>query len=157
MGPHFKRNLLMHAGIINCHVQAHALPSCPMKVLSSALTLAYVAVLLCFAPCASMAQNLKWRYATGVSSFPVLGPDGTLYVGSGDGYIYAIVTVGNSSVAAGSLKWRYATGGQVLSSPVLGPDGTLYVGSYDSYIYAIVTVGISSVAAGSLKWRYLTG
>ncbi len=111
------------------------------------------------------AGSLKWIYQIEVPaltyglvlSTPVLGPDGTLYVGSIDTNIYAIVTVGSSSVAAGSLKWRYATGGPVYSSPVLGPDGTMYVGSDDGYVYAIITVGSSSVAAGSLKWRYATG
>jgi hypothetical protein len=60
----------------------------------------------------------------------VLGPDGTLYVASDDGTIYAFVTLGNSSVAAGSLKWKYQTGDAAVSSNlVLGPDGTLYVAS----------------------------
>jgi outer membrane protein assembly factor BamB len=100
-----------------------------------------------------------WRYTTDgriVYSSPVLGPDGTLYVGSDDHHIYAIHTLRNSSVAAGSLKWRYRTQDQVLSSPILGPDGTLYVGSNDDHIYAIHTLGNSSVA-GSLKWRFRTG
>ena len=35
---------------------------------------------------------LKWRYMTGdaVYSSPAIGSDGTVYVGSDDGYLYAI-------------------------------------------------------------------
>ena len=121
-----------------------------MKFLSAALTISCALAVLLFAPRATTAQSPKWKYQTnaGISASAVLGPDGTLYVGSGDN-IYAIVTVGSSSVAAGSLKWSYATGGAVQSSAVLGPDGTLYVGSNDFYIYAIVTVGSNAAAANS--------
>ena len=60
-----------------------------MKFLPAALTLACALVVLMYAPRATTAQSLKWRYATGsyVYSSPVLGPDGTLYVGSLDNYI----------------------------------------------------------------------
>jgi len=36
--------------------------------------------------------SLKWRYETGdsVRSSPAIGSDGTIYVGSDDGYVYAI-------------------------------------------------------------------
>jgi outer membrane protein assembly factor BamB len=41
--------------------------------------------------CLSPAGELVWRHETGdqVDSGPVLGPDGTLYVGSDDGRLYA--------------------------------------------------------------------
>jgi hypothetical protein len=88
--------------------------------------------------------GLKWKFATNgaVRSSPVLGPDGSLYVGSYNKSIYAIDT-------AGRLKWKFATNGPVFSSPVLGPDGSLYVGSSDYNIYAIDT-------AGGLKWNFKT-
>lgn len=88
---------------------------------------------------------LKWRYSTGdwVSSNPVIGMDGTIYVGSRNGYIYAV----NPN---GTLKWRYQTGGRVISSPAIGTDGTIYVGSRDDYIYALN-------ANGTLKWKYTVG
>ena len=73
-----------------------------MKVLPAALTLVCVLVAVCFAPRATMAESLKWRYATGgqVYSSPVLGPDGTLYVGSNDKHIYAIDTGVNCTCGA---------------------------------------------------------
>jgi len=60
----------------------------------------------------------------GFYSSPTLGPDGTLYVGGNDGYLYAIAP-------DGSLKWRFFTerGYRVKSSPAVAPDGTIYVGN----------------------------
>ena len=49
--------------------------------------------------------RMEWRYETGrgVWSSPAVGSDGTVYVGSDDGYLYAINP-------AGTLKWSYQTG-----------------------------------------------
>ena len=65
----------------------------------------------------------KWAFPTGnaVRSSPAIGADGTLYVGSLDGSLYAI----NPD---GTQKWAFPTGGGS-SSPAIGTDGTLYVGS----------------------------
>ena len=94
-----------------------------MKLLSAAWALACVAVAALLGPRATVAQSLKWNYTTNgpVGSSFVLGPDGSLYVGSLDNNIYAIN-------ATGSLKWKFATNDEVWSSPVLGPDGSLYGG-----------------------------
>ena len=79
-----------------------------MKSLQTTLAWVAAAIML-FAPLTALAQSQIWRFPTGgiVQSSPVLGPDGTLYVGSGDNFIYAINTVGSSSVAAGSLRWKF--------------------------------------------------
>jgi outer membrane protein assembly factor BamB len=76
-------------------------------------------------------------------SSPAIGPDGTIYVGSQDNYLYAVNP-------EGTLKWRFQTGDVVRSSPAIAPDGTVYVGSYDNHLYAINS-------DGTLKWSYLTG
>jgi outer membrane protein assembly factor BamB len=88
---------------------------------------------------------LKWSYTTGggIFSSPAVGSDGTIYVGSFNGTLYAI----NPD---GSLKWSYPTGGNIFSSPAIGSDGTIYVGSGDHKLYAISD-------NGSLKWSYTTG
>ena len=93
-----------------------------MKLLPAARALACVAVAALLVPRATVAQSMKWNYTTNgqVYSSPVLGPDGSLYVGSLDNNIYAIN-------ATGRLKWKFTTNGQVRSPPVLGPDGSLYV------------------------------
>ena len=75
-------------------------------------------------------------------SSPAIAPDGTIYVGSQDNYVYAV----NPD---GTLKWRFLTGGVVRSSPAIAPDGTIYVGSYDNRLYALNP-------DGSVKWSYLT-
>ena len=79
---------------------------------------------------------------------PNVGPDGTIYIGSWDTYVYAV----NSD---GSLKWKYQTDGSIapLASPTLSNDGgTIYVGSGDrnkdvgGTLYALNS-------DGTLKWK----
>ena len=88
--------------------------------------------------------EVRWSYATGgqIYSSPVIGRDGTIYVGSNDNKLYAI----NSD---GSLKWSYTTGGWVAVVPAIAADGTVYVGSDDAKLYALNQ-------SGSLKWSYTT-
>ena len=62
-------------------------------------------------------------------SSPVVGVDGTIYIGSYDGNLYALKP-------NGPLKWNFRTGGSA-SSPAVGADGTVYVGSDDGNLYAI--------------------
>ena len=68
-----------------------------------------------------------------VLSSPAVGPDGTVYVGSYDGNLYALNRSGNNL----TLKWKFQTGGIIESSPAIGLDGTVYVGSFDGNVYAI--------------------
>ena len=91
--------------------------------------------------------SLVWSFQTGAGIFssPAVGSDGTIYVGSKDGNLYAI----NGS--DGSLKYSTQTGDAVWSSPAVGSDGTIYVGSMDGALYAI------STADGSVDWSYQTG
>ena len=89
-------------------------------------------------------DRLKWKYKTGdwIYSNPAIGDDGTIYVGSEDGFLYAI----NPD---GSEKWKFKTASSIHSSPAIGNDGTIYVGSDDNYLYAINP-------DGSLKWKFKT-
>jgi len=89
--------------------------------------------------------GVKWRFHTGgrvISSSAVSG--GTVYVGSTDGNVYAIVA------ATGAERWRFATGARVTSSPAVSR-GVVYFGSYDGAIYAV------SAATGRLIWKVPTG
>lgn len=90
---------------------------------------------------------LLWSYSTGggVYSSPAMGADGTVYVGSNDGNLYAIKS-------DGSISWAYPMGGEVHSSPAIGADGTVYVGSDDGNLYAIDPGG--NLLPG---WPYATG
>lgn len=73
----------------------------------------------------SSGGNLRWSYATGgpIVDAPVVGSDGTVYVGSFDGNLYAI----NSD---GTLRWTFPTSDRIHSSPAIGADGTLYFATY---------------------------
>jgi len=90
--------------------------------------------------------SLKWSYQTGgaVNSSPAIATDGTIYIGSDDGKIYAL------NPQDGSPKWSSQTGRAVSSSPAIGVDGTVYIGSDDCKLYALNT-------DGSRKWSYQTG
>ena len=91
------------------------------------------------------APQLKWSYTSKGASFSsaAIGADGTIYIASWSGNLYAIEP-------GGSLKWRYTAGSYVHSPPAVGADGTIYVGSYDNKLYAINP-------DGSLNWTYDTG
>jgi outer membrane protein assembly factor BamB len=92
----------------------------------------------------SQTNTLKWSYKTGdtVFSSPVIGPDGTIYIGNLDKKVYAL----NPD---GTLKWSYQTEGVLESSPAIGFDGTIYTGSQDGKVYALNP-------DGTLKWSYQT-
>lgn len=73
----------------------------------------------------------RWRYATGsrLQAPPVRGPDGTLYLGTGDGRLLAISP-------EGTLLWQAHLGGAVEAPPIVAPDGTLYVATTGGRLYA---------------------
>jgi outer membrane protein assembly factor BamB len=76
-----------------------------------------------------------------------VGADGTIYIGSWNGNLYAI----NPD---GSLRWKFATGSTVDSSPAIGNDGSLYFGSEDHNLYALgqqVPQTVNDCKAGG--WR----
>lgn len=89
------------------------------------------------------AGTLKWSYATTdvIFSSPAIAPDGTIYVGSADKFVYAFTP-------AGTLKWAYSLGYFTTSSPSVGPDGTIYIGASDSKLHAIKP-------DGTVKWQCL--
>ncbi len=89
--------------------------------------------------------TLRWRYSTGhiVMAAPVIGQDGTIYIGSGDYYFYAL----NPD---GTLRWRFKTGDYIKGSASIAPDGTIYVPSFGGYFYALYP-------NGTMKWKASTG
>ena len=85
--------------------------------------------------------DVRWYLKTNgdVDSSPAIGNDGTIYIGSDDGYLYAISPHGN-------VKWRFKTNGDVNSSPAIGRNGTIFFGSDDGYLYAVKN--------GKLVWKF---
>lgn len=73
-----------------------------------------------------------------IRSTPTVADDGTIYVGSDDGHLYAI------NPADGSLKWKYPASGSigaVRSQPAIGNSGVIYFGSNDGRLYAVSATG----------------
>ena len=87
----------------------------------------------------------KWRFETSddVDSSPAIGADGTVYVGSDDGNLYAV------EPETGAELWRFPAGGEIRSSPAVGSDGTIYFGS-KNVLHAVN-------ARGVLKWSFNAG
>jgi len=89
--------------------------------------------------------GLQWRFMTEgdvVSSPTVLGQ--TVYVGSGDGHLYAL------DRAAGTRKWAFDAHNPIFSSPAVG-DGAVYFGTRDGKLFAV------DASTGKQRWTLTTG
>ncbi|MBM4464927.1 MAG: PQQ-like beta-propeller repeat protein, partial [Chloroflexi bacterium] len=100
--------------------------------------------------------NQRWRFETGsaISSTPAVGPDGTVYVGSWDGKLYAV------DPATGNEDWSYTTAGYIRSSPALAGDGTVYIGaSWDGGWYEMLYAIQPPISGdtGVFQWKINLG
>src|SRR5882762_6413394 len=88
--------------------------------------------------------GVKWKFHTNglVVSSPAVA-NGTAYIGSTDGNLYAV------DLQSGTQKWKFKTGARVVSSPAVD-NGAVYFGSYDGYFYAV------DAASGQVKWKFAT-
>jgi outer membrane protein assembly factor BamB len=94
--------------------------------------------------------------ATNLYVSPSIGIDvnGDLYIGSNDGYVYALDPSGNT-------KWQKrvnnTTNGAITSpnsmytTPAIGQNGTIYIGSNEGYLFAL------NPTNGDIKWKYNAG
>ncbi|HEY3762824.1 MAG TPA: PQQ-binding-like beta-propeller repeat protein [Verrucomicrobiae bacterium] len=101
-----------------------------------------------FSPFFCSAQSNTNLWAVRLSEFichssPAIAADGTIYVGSFDGNLFAVSP-------DGQVKWKFKTPMEIKSSPAVGADGTIYFGSRDRKLYAVTP-------AGDLKWTFTTG
>jgi outer membrane protein assembly factor BamB len=93
-------------------------------------------------------NSLRWVTAAGVTdrveASPVIGSDGTIYIGADDGKVYAIDGI------TGVIRWAVTVQSQgVDSSAAIGVDGTVYVGAGESVVAL-------DPATGAEKWRFAT-
>ena len=92
--------------------------------------------------------SLKWIFNTGdiIDSSPAIGSDGTVYVGSDNGYLFAIQPNGHE-------KWRFKSGARITSSPTVDTVNNVervIFGSEDQYVYAV------RADNGKKIWRFKT-
>jgi len=82
-----------------------------------------------------------WAFQTGkgIFSSPVIGADGTIYIGSADRTFYALA-------ADGTLKWKLLTGEIIDSAALLDDRGRVYFGSGDGKLRAL------DAATGAEAW-----
>jgi outer membrane protein assembly factor BamB len=90
-------------------------------------------------------NKVKWKFHTNGSVFssPAVA-GGVIYVGSGDGNLYAV------DLESGGLKWKFPTASRIPSSPAVDA-GVVFFVSYDGSLYAVDTT------TGKKKWSFKTG
>ena len=90
-------------------------------------------------------NTTKWKYTTGggILSSPIIGSDGSIYIGSEDGNLYALYP-------NGTKKWSLNLGEVLLYSPAIDDKGIIYLGGNTKNLYAIYP-------NGTLKWNYTNG
>ncbi|MCX6343623.1 MAG: PQQ-binding-like beta-propeller repeat protein [Armatimonadetes bacterium] len=90
-------------------------------------------------------NDLAWSVETQgfVESSAAIASDGTAYIGSGDGKVYAVTQ-------NGTLRWTFNTGGPIDSSPAVAVDGRIVIGSNNGKVYCLNP-------AGEVVWTYTAG
>lgn len=73
--------------------------------------------------------NRNISSANSVYLTPLIAPDGTIYAGTNQGYLFAFTP-------NGAIKWFYRFNRLLQSSPIIDASGTIYFGS-DKFMYAI--------------------
>ncbi len=89
-------------------------------------------------------DTIEWVFSTDgpIHSSPAVA-NGTVYIGSKDGKLYALDT------ATGAKRWEYQTGSWVQSSPAI-VNGVVYFGSNDGKLYAL------DAHSGEKLWDFQT-
>lgn len=80
-------------------------------------------------------------YVSSLLSSPLIGEDGTVYVGGANGKFYAL------SSDLRKTYWTFTASGAILSSPARDPWGNFYFGAEDGYLYSLTP-------SGNLRWKF---
>jgi outer membrane protein assembly factor BamB len=107
------------------------------------------------------ALGVAWTGLTGdwIDSSPAVA-NGVVYVGSGDGKLYAYAVGCGRGAGSCTPLWTATTGGEINSSPAVA-NGVVYIGSDNGKLYAFDAAGITN-CSGSPKscaplWTATTG
>jgi outer membrane protein assembly factor BamB len=86
-------------------------------------------------------DKLRWVFSTGltekeggIETDPVIGPDGTVYIGANNGIFYAL------DPETGGVRWAFPTDFDtfaIYSTPVVDHQGIVYFGAKDGKVYAL--------------------
>jgi len=82
------------------------------------------------------AGGLIWNFTTdgSILSSPVIGPEGDIYVGSMDGYLY-------SFGERGDIEWKFNASAEIEASPAVDEEGNVYFGDVEGMFYALYPNG----------------
>jgi outer membrane protein assembly factor BamB len=104
-------------------------------------------------------NQIRWVFSTGLSekeggieTDPVIGPNGTVYIGANNGIFYAL------DPENGQVRWAFPTAFDIFaiySSPFVDQDGVVYFGAKDGNVYAIQAP--SRGIMGKLLWSVNLG
>ena len=87
--------------------------------------------------------SLSWCSTTSgqIDASPVVAPDGTVYIGSSNGTLYAFPGRGVDPI------WQANVGGRIKSTAAIGADGTVYIASVNGNVAAVYPKD------GKFKWQ----
>lgn len=91
-------------------------------------------------PATAPVEIAVFRAGGRIAASPVIGPDGTIYVGSVDGTF-------NALRRDGGLRWSYVAGAPIFSTAAVSEGGAVYVGCDDDTLLAFA-------ADGAVRWTY---
>ncbi|MDX1935274.1 MAG: PQQ-binding-like beta-propeller repeat protein [Capsulimonadales bacterium] len=100
----------------------------------------------------------KWRFDDAgnmgdIEGTPTIGQDGTVYIGSTNGIVYAIEDTGS----APRVKWTFNAGRAIYSSVALGQDNTLFVATGADANEKSDVYALSVVTGQKIKARQVDG
>src|SRR5260370_37333657 len=91
----------------------------------------------------SATPAINWSVELGATTYssPALGPDGSIYIGTGgDGTVPQARRLFSIS-PQGTTNWTFSAGGPLPGSPAIGNDGTICNGLTDGRLYSLTPRG----------------
>jgi outer membrane protein assembly factor BamB len=102
------------------------------------------------APSDGSDADIVWSVSLGagrLTSSPTIGPDGTIYVVDGSGWLYAVSPEGH-------VLWSCEAGPTLKGAPALSPDAsTVYVSSMNGMLYAL-SPPKTGESSGKIRWTF---